>query len=69
MSTTNTLRMKFVTELGDKTTVSVGFCKTDLTADAVRGAMDKMIARPVFDAVFTAKAGAEIVQRVVTELF
>lgn len=69
MATTNTLRMKFLTDLGDRTTVSVGYCRTDLTAEVVREAMDALIAGQVFSAALSSKAGAEIVERTVTELF
>ena len=40
MATTNTLRMKFVTDLGNETTISVGYCKADLTAETVQEAME-----------------------------
>lgn len=69
MATTNTLRMKFVTDLGKEATISVGYCKTDLTAETVQEAMDSLIAGSVFAVALSSKAGADIVERTVIELF
>ncbi len=69
MSTTRTLRMKFATDLGRDTTISVNYCKDDLTAETVQGAMETLISNPVFVYGLSSSAGADIVERTVTTLF
>lgn len=69
MNKMTTLRMKFATDLGKDATISVACCKEDLTAEAVGEAMDTLIASEVFSVPLSAKAGADIVERSVRELF
>lgn len=68
-TTTRVLSMKFDTDMGKASNIAVQHCKPDLTASAVREAMDVMIERQILNYGLIAKAGAQIVERTVTELF
>jgi Protein of unknown function (DUF2922). len=64
-----TLRMGFSTDSGKDAIVSLVNAKSGLEPAEVAEAMDVMIASPIFVQRFTAKLGAEIVEREVTDLF
>lgn len=67
--TTKRLGMKFDTDLGKPVTISLAHCGGNIAADAVRDAMDSMIANQIFVYGLTGKVTAEIVDRTVTKLF
>lgn len=68
-SMTRTLRMKYLSDGGKTVTVSVANCKSDLDAGTVRAAMGELKDRAFFSFDVEAAAGADIVERKVTELF
>ncbi len=63
-----TLRMKFETDGASSYTLSLGYCREDLTLEEVQTAMESIKANPIFTFGLTAIAGADIVDRNVTEL-
>ncbi|MDR1515566.1 MAG: DUF2922 domain-containing protein [Synergistaceae bacterium] len=63
------LRMRFVTDEGKKTNISLSECKEGVTAEEVGAAMDKMLANQVFIFGLDEKGGAAVVETTVTELF
>ena len=64
-----TLRMKFATDLGKSFVVSLNYAREDVTATEVENAMQAAIDGDIFDSVIASIAGAELVDRTVTELF
>ena len=68
-TTTRTLGMKFDTDEGKSVTVSLAHCKTGLTAQKVRGAMETMIENQIFTFGLNSPLGAHVTERTVTELF
>ena len=64
-----TLRMKFTTDLGKSFVVSLNYAREDVTATQVENAMQAAIDGDIFDSVIASIAGAELVDRTVTELF
>ncbi len=64
-----TLRMKFATDLGKSFVVSLNYAREDVTATEVEDAMQAAIDGDIFDSVIASIAGAELVDRTVTELF
>ena len=69
MAIERTLRMVFDTDMLKEATISVKHPKADLTEAGVKEAMDVYISRQPFTFDLTAKVGAEIVEREVTEIF
>lgn len=67
--TTRALSMKFDTQSGKARNVSVQPCKAGITAQDARDLMDAMIASGAFVYEPTAKLGASVIERAVTELF
>jgi hypothetical protein len=63
-----TLRMSFTNEDGKKTTLSVNYAKEGLTSAEVQTAMTAVLALPVFTPGLVASAGADLVDRTVTEI-
>jgi hypothetical protein len=67
--TTKTLHLKFGTDEGKSATISINHCKDNVTAQEAQGAMDTMIANPIFTFGLSEKLAASVVERTVTELF
>jgi hypothetical protein len=61
--------MKFDTQGGKARNVSVQLCKAGITARDAHDLMDVMIASEAFVYEPTAKLGASVIDRTVTELF
>ena len=63
-----TLRMKFATDLGKTFIVSLGYAKDSLSAAEVETAMDAVIDGDIFATPLLSVAGAELVDRTVTDI-
>jgi len=63
-----TLRMKFMTDLGKIFVVSLNYAKESISAGEAEDAMDAVINGNIFDQPLVSIAGAELVDRTVTEI-
>ena len=63
-----TFRMKFLTELGKTFVVSLNYAKETISAAEAEAAMDAVIDNDIFDQALVSIAGAELVDRTVTEI-
>ncbi len=63
-----TFRMKFLTDLGKTFVVSLNYAKESISAAEAEAAMDAVIDNDIFDQVLVSIAGAELVDRTVTEI-
>jgi len=63
-----TFRMKFLTDLGKTFVVSLNYAKESISAAEAEAAMDAVIDGDIFDQVLVSIAGAELVDRTVTEI-
>ena len=64
----NTFRMKFLTDLGKTFVVSLNYAKESISAAEAEAAMDAVIDNDIFDQALVSIAGAELVDRTVTEI-
>ena len=60
--------MKFLTDLGKTFVVSLNYAKESISAAEAEAAMDAVIDGDIFDQVLVSIAGAELVDRTVTEI-
>mgnify|MGYP000976286048 CR=1 FL=1 len=63
-----TFRMKFLTDLGKTFVVSLNYAKESISAAEAEAAMDAVIDGDIFDQALVSIAGAELVDRTVTEI-
>jgi hypothetical protein len=63
-----TFRMKFLTDLGKTFVVSLNYAKESISAAEAEAAMDAVIDNDIFDQALVSIAGAELVDRTVTEI-
>jgi hypothetical protein len=63
-----TFRMKFLTDLGKTFVVSLNYAKESISAAEAEAAMDAVIDNDIFDQALVSIAGAELVDRTVTEV-
>ena len=63
-----TFRMKFLTDLGKTFVVSLNYAKETISAAEAEAAMDAVIDNDIFDQALVSIAGAELVDRTVTEV-
>ena len=63
-----TFRMKFLTDLGKTFVVSLNYAKARISAAEAEAAMDAVIDNDIFDQALVSIAGAELVDRTVTEI-
>jgi hypothetical protein len=63
-----TFRMKFLTDLGKTFVVSLNYAKESISAAEAEAAMEAVIDGDIFDQVLVSIAGAELVDRTVTEI-
>ena len=63
-----TFRMQFLTDLGKTFVVSLNYAKESISAAEAEAAMDAVIDNDIFDQVLVSIAGAELVDRTVTEI-
>ncbi|MBL3539869.1 hypothetical protein C8D99_1387 [Aminivibrio pyruvatiphilus] len=63
-----TFRMKFLTDLGKTFVVSLNYAKETISAAEAEAAMDAVIDNDIFDQALVSIAGAELVDRTVTEI-
>lgn len=72
MAITQTLQLKFVTEVGSLSTITLDNPKDELTPAEVTTAMDQIIAKNIFNSSggdYTAKDSAIIIERESTVLY
>ncbi|HPF86344.1 MAG TPA: DUF2922 domain-containing protein [Aminivibrio sp.] len=60
--------MKFLTDLGKTFVVSLNYAKESISAAEAEAAMDAVIDNDIFDQALVSIAGAELVDRTVTEI-
>ncbi|WP_208321212.1 DUF2922 domain-containing protein [Aminivibrio pyruvatiphilus] len=60
--------MKFLTDLGKTFVVSLNYAKETISAAEAEAAMDAVIDNDIFDQALVSIAGAELVDRTVTEI-
>ncbi len=63
-----TFRMKFLTDLGKTFVVSLNYAKESISAAEAEAAMEAVIDGDIFDQALVSIAGAELVDRTVTEI-
>jgi hypothetical protein len=63
-----TFRMKFLTDLGKTFVVSLNYAKESISAAEAEAAMEAVIDNDIFDQALVSIAGAELVDRTVTEI-
>ena len=63
-----TFRMKFLTDLGKTFVVSLNYAKESISAAEAEAAMEAVIDGDIFDQALVSIAGAELVDRTVTEV-
>ena len=63
-----TFRMKFLTDLGKTFVVSLNYAKETISAAEAEAAMEAVIDGDIFDQALVSIAGAELVDRTVTEI-
>lgn len=63
-----TFRMKYLTDLGKTFVVSLNYAKESISAAEAEAAMEAVIDGDIFDQALVSIAGAELVDRTVTEI-
>jgi len=72
MATTQTLQMRFITQAGNRVTISLDNPRDDLTEAEVVAAMDQIIAKNIFTTSggdLVGKDSAQIIDRTVNVLY